>query len=32
MSTHSNQARAIFLDAIEEPAPDRRAAFVEQAC
>src|SRR5262245_1373737 len=32
MSDPSNQAKAVFLAAIEEHAPERWPAFLEQAC
>ena len=32
MSTPSNQARAIFLEAIEQDSPENRADVLERAC
>ena len=32
MSTESNKARAIFLEAIEKPTPEMRADFLDDAC
>jgi serine/threonine protein kinase len=32
MGERSNQAKALFLEALEEHAPERRPAFLEQAC
>ena len=30
--TQSNKARAVFLEAIEQPAPEMRADFLDVAC